>query len=220
MHVIVAGGGDIGAQLAQLLAASGNDVVIVEKNRSRASTLGGQGAAVVFGDACRAEVLESAGGLRTAVLVACTASDEENLVIAVLAKRHLEIPRVVARVNLEANRWLFDHTWGVDAAVSSVSALVGLIEEATGSAETLRLADLAGAGLTLIEVNLSTESSALGHSPAGLELGDSDVVAVVVRSGQALPVDATLRFAPGDTVLVVTKPDSEERVRAAFYARS
>ena len=218
MHVIVAGGGDIGAQLAQVLTAAGNEVVVVERDRARASALTQQGLGVVYGDACRSEVLESAGGLRTTVLVACTARDEENLVIAVLAKRHLEIPRVVARVNVETNRWLFDHTWGVDAAISSVSGLVGLIEEATGSAETLRLADLSRAGLTLVEVNLSAGSAALGKTPDQLALAGTDVVAAVVRSGQALPVDRTLRFAPGDTVLVVTKPDSEQRVRSAFYS--
>lgn len=217
MHIIVAGGGDIGAQLAQLLTASGNEVVIVEKDRTRASALARQGLEVIFGDACRAETIESAGGLRTRVLVACTGSDEENLVIAVLAKRHLDIPRIVARVNVEANRWLFDQSWGVDAAISSVSALVGLIEEATRSAETLRLADLAGAGLTLVEVNLSADSNALGETARQLALGQTDVIAVVVRAGRALAVDESLRFAEGDTVLVVTPPDHEDDVRTAFY---
>ncbi len=218
MHIIVAGGGDVGAQLAQLLVAAGNEVVVIEKDRTRASALGGQGLAVTAGDACRAEVIESAGGLRTDVVVACTSSDEENLVIAVLAKRHLEVPRVVARVNVEANRWLFDREWGVDAAVSSVSPLVALIEEATGSAETLRLADLAGAGLTLIEVNLTSESTAIAKTRGQLPLGDTDVVAVVLRSDQALAVSDGFRFAEGDSVLVVTRPDSEERVRGAFYS--
>jgi trk system potassium uptake protein TrkA len=66
------------------------------------------------------------------VLVACTERDPENLVICFLAKRHLEIPRVVARINDDANRWLFDNFWGVDAAISSAGALMALIEEATG----------------------------------------------------------------------------------------
>lgn len=217
MHIIIAGGGDIGAQLAELLTAADNDVVIVERDRTRASALSGQGSVLVNGDGCRADVLESAGGLRADVLVACTGSDEENLVISVLAKRHLEIPRVVARVNVDANRWLFDRAWGVDAAISSVSGLVGLIEEATGSAETLRLADLTAAGLTLVEVNLTDESTALGKTTTELPIDPTDVIAAVLRSGQALPVDPTLAFAKGDSVLVVTRPDGEHRVRTIFY---
>lgn len=217
MHIIIAGGGVIGAQLAQLLAESNNRVVVVEKNRARAAALGRQGLTVIFGDACRTAALESAGGLRSDVLVACTANDEENLVIAAIAKRHLEVPRVVARVNAEANRWLFDRAWGVDAAISSVSGLVGLIEEATGSARVLRLADLAGAGLTIVEINLTGESVAIGKTSGQLTLGTTDIVAVVLRSGEALAVDATLRFARGDSVLLVIQPDREAQVRSAFY---
>ena len=217
MHIIVAGGGAIGAQLAELLSASDNEVVVVERDRTRASNLSKQGLAVVTGNACRPEVLESAGALRTDVLVACTASDEENLVISVLAKRHLQIPRVVARVNIDANRWLFDSTWGVDAAISSVSGLVTLIEEATGSATTLRLAELAAGNLAIIEVNLSADAIALGKTRDELALRPSDLVAAVLRSGKALTVDGTLQFAAGDSVLVVTEPDGEARVRAAFY---
>ena len=220
MRIIIAGGGDVGVQVAQLLSASSNDVTIIEKDRNRAATLSEWGLAVVAGNACRPEVIETAGGLRTDVLVACTARDEENLVIAVLAKRHLDIPRVVARVNLEANGWLFGEDWGVDAAISSVAPLVALIEEATGSAETLRLADLAGAGLTLIEVILMAGSPAVGRTRDGLGLDRNDVVAVVIRSDHAVPVEKSLTFCEGDRLLVVTSPDGEERVRSVFQAQS
>ena len=132
MRIIVAGGGSVGAQLASVLAGSGNEVVVVEVDASRAASLraretGGDSFEVVTGNACVAEALEAAGALRADVLVACTRSDEENLVISVLGKRQLEVPRVVARVNDDANRWLFDATWGVDAAISQASALASAI---------------------------------------------------------------------------------------------
>lgn len=136
MRIIVAGGGSVGAQLASALAGSGNEVVVVEVDASRAASLraqgrGGDSFEVITGNACVAESLEAAGALRADVLVACTRSDEENLVISVLGKRQLEVPRVVARVNDNANRWLFDAAWGVDAAISQASALASVIGEAT-----------------------------------------------------------------------------------------
>jgi trk system potassium uptake protein TrkA len=126
------------------------------------------------------------------------------------------VPRVVARVNVEENRWLFDASWGVDAAISSVSVLVSLIEEATGSAQALRLADLAGAGLSVVEVNLTAHSRAVGKAPSDLELNDSDVVGAVIRKGKALAIGAAARLADGDSVLVITPSDDEERIRGAF----
>lgn len=79
-----------------------------------------------------AATLEEAGALRADVLVACTGLDEDNLVISLLARRHLDIPRVVALVNDDANHWVFGEPWGVDAAVSAAAALVALIEKTPG----------------------------------------------------------------------------------------
>lgn len=130
MHILVAGGGRLGGQAARLLCDAGHDVVVVEADPARAATLRAQGLPVAEGNACSVAVLEAAGGLRAQVLMACTGLDEQNLVVALLAKRRLEVPRVVASVNDEANRWLFDESWGVDVAVSPASSLVGMVEPA------------------------------------------------------------------------------------------
>ena len=127
MHVVIAGGGVVGAQLALALRAAGHEVSVVEVDAGRATALSAQGLTVVTGNACVAAHLEAAGALRTDVLVACTGSDEENLVISLLAKRHLEVPRVVSRLNDDADRWLFEDSWGVDATVSLASALLAAI---------------------------------------------------------------------------------------------
>lgn len=132
MRVIVAGGATVGGQVARALVSTGNQVIVVESEKERAASLTAAGLEVVTGNAWVAATLEAAGALRADVLVACTERDEENLVICFLAKRNLEIPRVVARINDDANRWLFDNFWGVDAAISSAGALMALIEEATG----------------------------------------------------------------------------------------
>ena len=129
MRVIVAGGGVVGAQIARALVASDHQVIVIENESARAAILKAEGREIVTGNASVATSLEAAGALRADVLVACTERDSENLVISVMAKRHLEIPRVVARINDDANRWLFDGSWGVDAAISSAGALVALVEQ-------------------------------------------------------------------------------------------
>ena len=217
MHIIVAGGGAVGEQVARALGASGNTVVVIEQDATRASGLAARGMNVVAGDACAPRRLEAAGALHADVLVACTALDEENLVISALSRRHFEIPRVVATVRDDANRWLFDQDWGVDAAISSASALVVLIEEATGSASTVRLADLANAGLILVEVSVTAASAAKGATVAELSLPEGDLVAVVIRDGSPMPVDDALRLRVGDRVLVVTDPQGEALVHGVFY---
>ena len=219
MHIIVAGGGTVGQRVAQAVHAGGNMVTIVEEDPARAAELTARGLQVVTGNACAPGRLEAAGALHAHVLVACTGRDEDNLIISVLARRRFEIPRIVATVRDDANRWLFDASWGVDAAISAASALVTLIEEATGSAQTVRLADLAGSGLVLVETNITTASAARGKTVADLHLPPGDTVATVVRRGGTVPVDQALRFRTGDRVLVLTSSDGEKRVHDAFYPR-
>jgi len=217
MNIVVAGAGTVGVQVAAALADAGNAVVLVDTDPRRAAQVANRGLTVVTGDAGVTATLEEAGGLRADVLVACTGQDDENLVISLLARRHLEIPRVVARVNDERHRWLFDETWGVDAAISSASSLVNLIEEATGSARTVRLADLPAVGLVLIEATVAATSAARGLLVAELGLARGDLVVAVVRHGRSIPTPAARQLRAGDRVLVLTPPDGEARVHHAFY---
>ena len=130
MHVIVAGGGVVGQRVAQAIDAAGNTAVIIEADAGRAAELTGRGLRVVTGNACAPRCLEAAGALRADVMVACTGTDEDNLIVAVLGRRHFRVPRIVAAVRDDANLWLFDEMWGVDAAISAASALVTVIEQA------------------------------------------------------------------------------------------
>lgn len=216
MHIIVAGGGTVGQRVAEALHAAGNTVVLIEASAGRAGQLTARGLQVVTGSACLPGRLEAAGALHADVLVACTGVDEDNLIVAMLARRRFEIPRIVATVRDDANRWLFGADWGIDAAVSAASALVAFIEEATGSARTIHLADLAE-GLVLVETNITSASTAPGKTVADLDLPGGTIITAVVRNGHPLPAGQASQLRIGDRVLVVTAPDGEQRVHDAFY---
>jgi trk system potassium uptake protein TrkA len=118
VKVLIAGAGRLGTQIAQVLAAAGNDVVLVDIDDDRITELEGRlPVRLLAGDACEPGFLEHAGALTADLVIAATGSDEDNLVISLLAKRRFAVPRVAARVNDEENTWLFDHRWGVDVAV-------------------------------------------------------------------------------------------------------
>jgi len=217
VNIVVAGAGTVGVQVALALLADGSTVALIDVDPGRASTVAARGLTVVTGDAGVSTTLEEAGGLRADVLVACTGQDAENLVISLLARRHLQIPRVVARVNDDEHRWLFDATWGVDAAISPARSLVHLIEEATGSVRTVRLADLPAVGLVLVEATVTGASRARGQSVTQLALARGDLVAAVIRHGRSTPAAQAGPLRSGDRVLVITDPDGEDRVHRAFY---
>lgn len=217
MKILIAGAGRLGEQAAHLLTATGHQVTVIDRDRTRLTELAGEHFhRVVHGDACEPSILESAGALNTDLLLAATGEDEDNLVIALLAKRQFAVPRTLARVNDPDNDWLFDTRWGVDVALPGTSPLVSLIEEATGATDTVGLAHLAAAGVTLIETHIDEHSKAAGHTLTDLTLPSSTIVGAIVHKGQPSPPDPDHRLQPGDTILLVTTTATEADIHNAF----
>jgi trk system potassium uptake protein TrkA len=131
MRIIVIGGAGLPEQVAAALHKAGDEVTVIDTDPDREAALVKVGLRAVRGNAAAPSTLEAAGALRADVLVACTRSDEDNLVVSLVAKKHFDVPRVVARVNDPANEGLFDRSWGVDAVVSPLSALISIIHQAT-----------------------------------------------------------------------------------------
>lgn len=218
MKVLIVGAGRLGTQIAQVLAAAGDQVGLIDLNDDRLAELKGHIAArLVAGDACELTVLEAAGAHTMDLLVAATGEDEDNLVISLLAKRQFAIPRVAARINDTDNTWLFDHHWGVDVAVPAATPLISLIEEATGAADTVALLRLRKAGVNLIETAITPHSRAVGHALADITLPAGTVVAAVIRDGKPTVPGPGFQLQPGDELLVVSQAATGQDIDAAFH---
>ena len=217
MNVQIAGAGRLGTQVAQVLAASGNDVTLVDTDEARVDALRGRfGARLVVGDASEAGVQERAGAAHADLVVAATGRDEDNLVVSLLAKRRFAVPRVVARVNDDENSWLFDQRWGVDSAVPAAAPIVSLIEEATGAADTVALLRLSSAGVGIIETAITTGSKAAGRPLGAVDLPEGTLVATIVRNGDPTAPTPQTVLQPGDELLLVSHSAGEEEIHAAF----
>jgi trk system potassium uptake protein TrkA len=217
MKALIAGAGRLGTQIAQVLAAARNDVVLIDIDDERIAALEGRfRARLVAGDACEPALLEDAGAHTADLLIATTGDDEDNLVISLLAKRQFAVPRVVARVNDTDNAWLFDQRWGVDVAVPAATPLVSLIEEATGATDTVALLRLSKAGVDVIETAITPQSRAAGQALGDVPLPAGTVIATVIRDGQPTVPVPEFRLRPGDELLLVSHAATESEIHAAF----
>ncbi|MFG2325939.1 potassium channel family protein [Streptomyces sp. NPDC048568] len=217
MNVLIAGAGRLGAEVAQVLSASGNTVTVVDPDQMRLDALRGRFAArLVLGDASEAAVQARAEVAHAALVVAATGQDEDNLVISLIAKRRFGVSRVAARVNDDENAWLFDHHWGVDVAVPAATPLVSLIEEATGATDTVALMRLSSAGVGIVETTITEESSSAGLPLGDVELPGGTMVATVVRAGQPTAPRPDLILRPGDELLLVSHAAGEQEIHSAF----
>ena len=68
------------------------------------------------------------------------------------------MPRVIARVNHPKNQWMFNETWGVDIAVSTPHLITSLVDEAVSVGRLVRLFQLEGGQVGLVEVTLADDA--------------------------------------------------------------
>ena len=217
MRVVIAGGGNVGTYIAAELERSGHDVLLVEVDPDRVawgvSRHEPQGVSWLQADACEVSEFSLADPGKADVVVAVTGDDEDNLVISLVAKQEFGVPRVVARINNPANRWLFTENWGVDVSVSTPHLLTALVEEAVSVGSLVRLLSFGNDAVRLSEVTLAPDSPADGKAIVDLGLPrDSTVVAVLRGDHVTVPRGDTVMYA-GDEVVVLVTADSEEDVR-------
>ena len=217
MRVIVVGAGNVGTFLAADLTERGHDATVIEQNvevyqRAKATV----DANWIHGDACEPWVLEKADVARADVMVAATGDDEDNLVVALLAKQEFAVPRVVARVNHPKNAWLFNESWGVDISMSPPHILTSLVEEAVTVGSIVELLSLEHGKVRLVELTLSGETPVAGKHIYDVRLPHDCALIAIVRDGHVIIPEPETPLIPGDEVLAITTRDSEESLRATL----
>lgn len=203
MRVIVVGAGRMGRGLAESLAKGGTDVCVVDKDRSALEALGeGFGGRRVLGEGFDQAALREAGVDRASALVACTSSDDANIVCARLAHVMYRVPTVIARLyelgNAETYRKLGIRAisttdWGVrrveemlayshtDAVLESWTGDVNLVRLTAGPRlEGARVGDLTVLGE--IDVACVTRGSSSFVPTRGTEVQSGDVLFVTVAT--------------------------------------
>jgi trk system potassium uptake protein TrkA len=231
------GAGKSGLFLSQELHLE-HEVTLVESRFDRAEVVEAMmpDVSVVHGDACDPEVIERARIGIADLCIAVTGDDEDNLVVAMLAK-HFGAARVFARINHPSNEWLFTRDFGVDVPVSSTSMMLSLVEKEVGFGDLVTLLRLQADNVSIEELTLPASATAVGKTLAEIALPeDSHVMAII-------SAEAGLTVAKGDTVLTagaelllisdgghesevrealgiaapVTKPDVDQREQNPHY---
>jgi trk/ktr system potassium uptake protein len=208
MFVLVVGGGKVGYYLSKELIESGHEVVLMEKDRTRAAQIVDElGSIVVAQDGCEGKFLRTAGANRADIVAAVTGDDEDNLVICQMAKHHFDVPRTIARVNNPKNEDLFRHL-GVDELISPTRMALGSIEQDIPVHELLHLANLENE-LEIIEAQLQADSPAVGKSPSEIVVPEGCSLFAVVRHGVATPLRNETILREGDKVIAIGRADCE-----------
>jgi trk system potassium uptake protein TrkA len=136
MFMLIVGAGRVGSTVAKRALAQGNDVSVLDEDPlsherledPEAGSWEDRGGRFTVGTALETAALEAAGIERADVFVASTNGDNTNLVIAQIAQKRYEVPKVVARV-LDPARAEWYSERGIEI-VSPTQTAINLISDA------------------------------------------------------------------------------------------
>src|SRR5438094_568291 len=196
------------------LLRNGHEATIIEQDRTRYERLESEFEhQAMQGDATELFVLEKAGVKRPPDLVlALTGDDEDNMVIAQLAKEKYGVPKVIARVNDPRNQSHFD-LLGISPTVCATSSIMGLVEHEVPEHDLIHLLELRNENLEIVEVMIDKESPSAGKRVDGLSLPEGSRLISVMRNGQSEIAVGATELHPGDQVLAILQPGKEDELR-------
>jgi trk system potassium uptake protein TrkA len=131
MFIVIVGAGRVGSAVAKTALAAGHDVSILDEDPLSHERLdAGQqqswedaGGRFTVGTALELDALEQAGIADADVFIASTDGDNTNLIIAQIAQRRFQVPKVLARVMDPARA-----AWYAEQGVQTISPTQHAIE--------------------------------------------------------------------------------------------
>jgi trk system potassium uptake protein len=216
MFVLIVGGGKVGTYLAGLLLADGHLVKVIEETREefRKATEELPEGVVVLGSGTDPNVLENAGIRDADVVAAVTRTDETNLVITSLARFEFNVRRIIARVNIPRNAWLFTPEMGVDVALNQADLMAHLIAEEMSLGDVMTLLKLRRGQYSLVENKVDVKSVASGKALKDLNLPSESVVTAIIRDHKLIIPHGHTILQPDDEVFAIVHISQLEQLAA------
>ncbi|MDQ2876882.1 MAG: TrkA family potassium uptake protein [Actinomycetota bacterium] len=218
MRVAIAGAGAVGTSIAKELIENGHEVMLIDKDPRAIKVYEVAGAEWLLADACEIAALDDASLERCNVVIAATGDDKANLVTSLLAKTEYGVPRVVARINLPANEWLFNESWGVDVAVSTPRLLSALVEEAVSVGDLVRLMTFRQSDATLVELTIPADAQLAGQRVGSIDWPADTALVAILRDGRVIVPSSDDPLECGDELLFVTSQDVEAELARLLHA--
>ena len=217
MRVAIAGAGAVGLSIAKELIENGHEVLLIDKDPKAIQVYAAPGAEWLMADACEISALDDAGLESYNVVIAATGDDKANLVTSLLAKTEYGVPRVVARINLPANEWLFNESWGVDVAVSTPRLMSALVEEAVSVGDLVRLMTFRQSDANLVEMTMPTDAPLAGQRVGSIEWPADTALVAILRDSRVIVPSPDDPLEGGDELLFVASQDVEAELSTLLH---
>ena len=216
--IVIAGGGNIGITLANLIQerAKGVQIKMIEQDKARAEVLSEklEDVIVLNGSSLDRDILNEASIDTAETLVAVTNDDESNILGSLLAKQY-GCDRAITLVNNEAYYPLVGPL-GVDAMVSPRSIIVANIMQHVRRGRIKGLYNIRDGFAEVLEAEVSETSSIVNTTIEELNLPHEVIVGGVIRDEEFLMPEPGFTIRAGDDVIILASRAQAQNVEKMF----
>ncbi|AEM56607.1 potassium transporter Trk [Haloarcula hispanica N601] len=201
LDIIIAGGGRVGFQTAEILADRGHDVTIIERDDRIVSDIADQWiATVIQGDATNPDIIEQAGLERADVIAALTGETGLNLAVCLAAAELTPDIRTVARIDRTGGE---SYTRFVDAVVFPERAGSRVAANEIIGSDVQTLADVTG-NLDIMLIRVADDAPAAGKPLSNVRFPEGTLVVSDANGERIARADTILT--PGSSYVVAVEP--------------
>lgn len=207
MNILICGAGEVGRHSAEVLAASGHSITIIDQSPTRLAEIDeAMDVRSMLGDCAQAEVLLKAGADKADLLIAATNIDEVNLLAASVAKG-IGCETVIARVHRSGyyeDRGLnYARHLGIDHLVCPEFATAQAIAAALRSPGALAVENFAQGLIEMQRIAVSESSKAAGVALRDLKVPGTSLIACIERPDRSFVPKADTVVKPGDLLTLI-----------------
>lgn len=201
-RVMIVGGGKTGLYLASKLADRGTFVKIIEIDKARCQYLSShlKNVMVLHGDATDISLLEDENFEKMDAFVTATGFDEENLLLALTAKKH-KIPDVIAKISRESYGEIISNM-GIDMVLNPLNISANNIARYIQGTMRVISSTLIEGQAEMIEITAQNRMPMTGTQIRDLKLPDGIVIAAIHRGSEVIIPGGDTIIREGDKVMM------------------
>lgn len=216
-HVVIIGGGSIGAYVARSLEDQpGVRVRVIEANKERAEIVATDlpRTVILHGDAMNAEVQEEAGAAQADVLICLTNDDKTNILSSILGKK-IGARQTIVLLNEHPMQEL-QRDLNIDMIIDPRASTVSSILRHVRRGRILDVYMLNHGEAEVLEGEVLETSVLAGKTLREAGIEDGVAIGAIVRNGKVLMPEPTLLLNEGDRIVLLAERAALRDIEALF----
>ncbi|VAV96520.1 Trk potassium uptake system protein TrkA [hydrothermal vent metagenome] len=220
-RVVIVGGGNVGAFIAQKLIDSDSNIQVkiieVDDEKAMAIAKNIPKAIVLNGDALDVDIQKEANVKSAETIISVTNDDKVNILSALLAKQ-AGSKRAITLINNHSFGPL-TYSVGIDAFVDPRQTTVSSILQHMRRGRIRSLQNLAGGAAEVLEAVALETSPLVGKPLREIGLPDGIIIGSVVRGKEVIVPRGGTIIKPDDIVVIFTRLEMIKKVEELFSVR-